>query len=126
LGSLFGHKEWIGWILHFAIGIFFAMVYMALGNKLIPVESKIARGAIYGIVVFVFSEIILTLINFAGFFHWDLKEEMALMIFGNSIACLIYGSVLGLFFERVGADYLEEAKHIPPVKETRRVPEVHR
>ena len=110
LGEMFNGNKLVGWILHFVLGIIFAIPYVLMFNHWIPVEHKIARGAIYGILVFVLSEIIITAVNISGHLKWDEKESIALMVFGNSIACMIYGAVLGAFFERKGYDVMEEAK----------------
>ena len=111
LGAMFHGNLIAGWVMHFVIGILFVIPYALLFNKWLPVENKVARGAIYGIVVFVFSEIIFALINILGYLTWDNKESMALMIFVNILSCLIYGMVLGAFFDRAGKDGMEKAKH---------------
>lgn len=85
--------------MHFAIGIAFAFIYVMFFNHTLPVIKDVYRGAVYGIIVFLFSQMILTLISLAGFLSWDQKENMALMVFGNCIACMIYGAVLGAFFK---------------------------
>jgi hypothetical protein len=95
LGTLFGGSPALGWVLHFVIGIFFAFMYALIFNRYLPVINDIARGAVYGIIVLVFSEIVLELLLLAGLFSWDMKEGMAITIFGNMLACFIYGGVLG-------------------------------
>ncbi|HWB64820.1 MAG TPA: DUF6789 family protein [Chitinophagales bacterium] len=99
LGAMFGQSDAIGWVLHFVLGIVFGYVYVAVLNDKLPVENHTARGTIYGIIVFVFSEVILTLINFMGYLNWTERESMAKMVFGNALACLIYGAVLGSFYK---------------------------
>ena len=109
LGSLF-NSETAGWIIHILIGILFAIPYAFFFNRWIPVENRFLRGTIYGIIVFVFSEIILTIANFTGHLSFIDKENMALMVFGNALAGMIYGTVLGVFFMREGKDGFEQAK----------------
>lgn len=110
LGRVYGGSEWLGWITHAIIGVIVVIPYVLIFNKWIPVENKIARGIIYGLLVFVFSEIILTAINMAGYLPAVEKEKMGSMVFGDAIACLIYGAVLGAFYERSGPDAMEENK----------------
>jgi len=110
LGTMFGRSEVVGWVLHVVIGVVMMIPYVLFFNRWLPVENKIARGTIYGIVVFVFSEIMFSAINIAGHLNNIDRENMALMVFGNALACMIYGSVLGAFFEREGKDGLEDAK----------------
>jgi hypothetical protein len=110
LGALFGGSEVVGWIMHVIIGILMLLPYVFFFNRWIPVENKFARGAIYGILVFVFSEIIFTIINITGHLSFVDKQNMAKMVFGNALAGMIYGTVLGAFFERDGQDGMERAK----------------
>lgn len=113
LAAMFKGNLILGWVGHFAIGVFFAIPYVLFFNKWLPVENRIARGAIYGIVVFIFSQIIFYSVNLSGALTWAEKESMGLMVFVHAIACMIYGAVLGAFVERVGVDAMEEAKHSP-------------
>jgi len=98
LGAWFGKSEVVGWILHAVIGIIMVLPYVFFFNHWIPVENKVARGTIYGIMIFVFSEIAFTIINIWGQLSFVDKENMALMVFGNALAGMIYGTVLGAFF----------------------------
>ncbi len=75
-----------------------------------PVENKVARGTLYGVVVFMVSQILLFAISISGLLKWDARENLALLVFGNALACMIYGSVLGVFFTREGYDAMEDNK----------------
>ena len=119
LGTLFGGNRYAGWIVHFFIGILMALPYVFFFNKWIPAENKYLRGTLYGILVFVFSEIVFFAINLLGYFNsFDLKN-MAMMVVGNAVIYMIYGTILGAFFERAGADGIEEAKHNPTTSSRR-------
>jgi hypothetical protein len=109
IGSVF-NSEIIGWVIHILIGILFVIPYVFFFNRWLPVDNQFLRGTIYGIIVFFFSEIILTIANFTGHLSSVDKENMALMVFGNALAGMIYGTVLGAFFVRDGKDGLELAK----------------
>jgi hypothetical protein len=95
LGALLGGITALGWILHFLIGIFFAFLYAFIFNHWLPVINDTARGMVYGIIVFVFSEIVFQSISLSGFYTWEMKETMWLSVFGNMLACFVYGTVLG-------------------------------
>ena len=99
LGALLGGHVALGWIAHLVIGCLFAFIYVMFFNHTLPVINDIFRGTLFGIIVFVFSEMTFFVINFTGVLTWDQKEGMALMVFGNCIAHLIYGAVLGAFFK---------------------------
>jgi hypothetical protein len=100
LGSMFGGNKVIGWVEHFSAGIVFAFIYARFINRLLPIENSIARGAIYGIALFVLSEIVFTGVSFLGYLSWHQKESMALMIFGEALVCLLYGAILGVFIKK--------------------------
>ena len=100
LGAMFGGSKVIGWTEHFAAGIIFAFIYARFINEWLPVENNIARGAIYGIFLFILSEIVFTGVSFLGYLSWHEKESMARMIFGEGLACLLYGAVLGAFIKK--------------------------
>lgn len=118
LGKPLGDSEIAGWVAHFVIGILMVIPYAYLLNKWIPVENRYARGLIYGILIFVFSQMAYTVINIAGYLEWNEKESMGLMVFGNAIACMIYGAVLGAFYLRLGPDELSDSKNPPIHKNT--------
>lgn len=104
LGAMLGGHQVLGWIMHFIIGSAFALLYALIFNDLLPVINNTFRGALYGIIVFVFSEIIFTLINLTGHLDSRMKENMAMMIFGFMLACFVYGSVLGTLMKHEKID----------------------
>lgn len=99
MGALLGGSMAAGWMAHVIIGIFFAFIYVMFFNHTLPVIKDVYRGMLFGIIVFVFSEMILTVVSLTNVVSWYQKESMALLAFGNCIAHLIYGAVLGSFFK---------------------------
>jgi hypothetical protein len=95
LGALFGHITAIGWVVHFLIGIFFAYLYALIFNHWLPVVNDTARGMVYGIILFCATIIVFHGISMLGLYTWEMQELMWLSVFGNMLACLIYGTVLG-------------------------------
>src|SRR5688572_18696371 len=53
----------IGYIIHFMVGIIFASAYVYWFNHAVKINSRFLKGAIFGIVVFVFAQIMLWLIG---------------------------------------------------------------
>jgi len=104
LGAMLGNQMILGWLMHFIIGSVFALLYALIFNDVLPVINNTFRGALFGIIVFVFSEIIFTLINLLGHLDSRMKENMAMMIFGFMIACFIYGAVLGTLMKHEKID----------------------
>ncbi|MFN8287893.1 MAG: DUF6789 family protein [Chitinophagales bacterium] len=112
VGSLLGgeHKV-VGWIVHFAMGIVFAFIYARIANNSLPVENNVARGAIYGLLVFVFAQIVIHIFAITGRLDWDSKENWGLAVFVSSIGHLIYGSVLGAFYKKTrNGDFFQPVK----------------
>lgn len=97
LGSMWGGSRVIGWVEHFLAGIIFAFVYAKYLNRLLPVENNIARGAIYGILLCILTDAVFAIISLMGNMNFAEKESMALMVCGETLACLIYGTMLGAF-----------------------------
>jgi hypothetical protein len=114
LGTMFGGNKIAGWVVHFAIGTLMALPYVYFFNRWIPAENRYLRGTLYGIIVFVFSEIVFNIMNLKGWLNYYDQRNMALMVLGNAVIYMIYGTVLGAFFERAGADGFEQAKHNEP------------
>lgn len=98
LAELTGGYMAAGWALHLAIGMGLAYVYVMFFNHTIPVINNTFRGMLFGILAFMFSQVVLFAVTLSGLLSWGEKESLAVLVFGNCIAHLIYGAVLGSFF----------------------------
>jgi hypothetical protein len=107
LGALFGGNLVAGWALHFAIGIMFAYLYVLFANEALPVVSDVARGALYGLIVFVFSEMVFTVVNLTGALSEEMKALMAQAVFTNLIGHFAYGFILGGYIKGYHSDILD-------------------
>lgn len=89
-----------GWLMHFFIGIFFALVYGYLFLPLVDkISSKAAKGALYGIVIFVFAQIMLQIIGATFPDMPSPKANMMLIMMEKLVAHIVFGIVLALFFK---------------------------
>ena len=95
LGALLWDSKVLGWIAHVVMGIVFAFIYTTRFNQWIPVINYTLRGLLYGIVIYIMSQIVFTTINLLGEYTYDMKENMALASFGYMLAGMIYGATLG-------------------------------
>lgn len=95
LGALFWDSKVLGWIAHVVMGIIFAFIYSSIFNQWIPAINYTMRGTLYGIVIYIMSQIVLTTINLLGEYSYAMKEDMALAGFGFMIAGMVYGATLG-------------------------------
>jgi len=48
----------LSWILHYVMGIVFALAYFFIFNNLLRITNNILRGMLYGFIVFLFAQII--------------------------------------------------------------------
>jgi len=100
LGSMLGGSLILGWMMHFGIGIFFALAYFFFVNARLTITSNLLRGSLYGFFVFVFAQIMMAGMGLAGLLTAAPAGSMALMIAGSLMGHLIYGIVLGAFVAR--------------------------
>ena len=77
-----------GWVIHFLIGIFFALIYAFLLRKKIFGKIKIPaiKGMFFGFLIFIFAQIF-------AFLRSGLNLELLL---GSFIGHIIYGFILGV------------------------------
>ncbi len=84
----------IGYVMHFMIGTIFASVYVYWFNGIVRIHSKVLKGIVFGVAVFVFAQIMLWLIGMVIAVP-EMGEPMLVMI-ASLISHLVYGIVVGL------------------------------
>jgi uncharacterized membrane protein YagU involved in acid resistance len=93
----------VGWLMHFAFGILFALIYARyFNNWLRKIKNNFFRGLIYGVFVFILAEIILPmLMKMMMTSEMPSEDNSGMNMFFTSamVGHLIYGGVLGLFFD---------------------------
>lgn len=95
LGALLWDNKVLGWMAHIIMGIVFAFIYCMVFNQWIPAINYTLRGMLYGIIIYIMSQIVFTTINLLGEYNYAMKESMALAGFGYMLAGIIYGATLG-------------------------------
>lgn len=100
LAVTIGFPVVVGWIMHFIIGVIFALGY---GYLFLPrvkkISSKVAKGAIYGVIIFVFAQIMMLLMGAMFPSMPSPQGSMVMMIIGSVMGHVIFGIVVALFFE---------------------------
>ena len=82
-----------GWALHVAFGVLLAIIYAAAFAGRLP-GSPLARGALYGFLVFVLAQLTFMPLVGAGVFS---RGDVP-MILGSLLGHLVYGGLVGIIY----------------------------
>lgn len=96
LAGMMGLPLVMGWVMHFMIGIIFAVAYVYIFKKLLQnIQSKFLKGSIFGLAVFVFAQIMMAVMS--AIMPTPLPEGSIIMLMmGSIIGHIIYGIVVAL------------------------------
>lgn len=83
----------VGWSIHFLVGVAFALVYAGVFDQRLP-GGALARGAIYGVLVFVLAQLVFMPLVGGGVFSRGDPQ----MIAGSLLGHLVYGGVVGWIY----------------------------
>lgn len=98
LSMMLGVPITIGWFMHFMIGIIFAMTYAFFFINLVKkISNPIFRGAIFGIAVFLFAQIMLAILDTVMGGMPPMEGSMLLIMVGSIIGHIVFGIVVALF-----------------------------
>ena len=100
LGGMMGGSLVLGWMMHFGIGIIFAYGYIYLLNNKLPIANNYLRGAVFGLITFVFAQIMMLGMGAMGVMPAIPNDNMGMMIMGSIIGHTLYGIVLGAFIKK--------------------------
>jgi hypothetical protein len=96
LSGMLGVPIFVGWILHFLIGIFFAYVYVQFFSLWLRKISLALKGAVYGFIVFVFAQVMMALMGAVMGNMPPPEGSMILMIIGSLVGHVVFGIVVAL------------------------------
>jgi uncharacterized membrane protein YagU involved in acid resistance len=95
--SVLGAGPAFGWLLHFLVGIAWALLYAGVVLAWLP-GRPFTRGMLYGGLAFLIAQVALMPMVGAGFFsRWDLRT-----LVGSLLGHLVYGGVLGWVYGTTG------------------------
>ena len=98
LAGMMGFPIIIGWVMHFMVGVIFALVYVFLFAGIFSkISSKIAKGALFGLVVFLFAQVMMAVIGAVMGGMPSPEGSMTLVILGGIMGHVVYGIVVVLF-----------------------------
>jgi len=102
LSSMMGFPVLIGWVMHFMIGIIFAMAYVFFFNTLAnKITNKILKGSIFGIAVFIFAQIMMGIMEAVLGGVPPMEGNMVFMMIGSIAGHMIFGIVVALVVKEV-------------------------
>jgi uncharacterized membrane protein YagU involved in acid resistance len=87
----------LGWLLHFLVGISWALLYAGVVLDRLP-GSSLTRGMLYGGLVFLLAQVALMPLVGAGFFS---RGDVPTLV-GSLLGHLVYGGVLGWVYGTTG------------------------
>lgn len=93
LAAMLGIPLFAAWIMHFIIGITFALGYTYVCKMLHAVKNKFVKGVVYGVLVFVVAQIMMGILG--AFLPMPAMEgSMALVLVASLIGHIIFGIVV--------------------------------
>ncbi len=94
LAMMMGMPIAAGWLMHFMIGIIFALSYAFFFNRVLQqVQNPVVKGAIFGIIVFLFAQIMMALMG-RVFSMPPMEGNPGLMMMGSLVGHMVYGIVV--------------------------------
>ncbi len=107
LGNMLGTSSRVGMLVHFINGavVFPAVFGLILWDKL-PGGSGWMKGLVFGLALFVISQLVVGPIAGAGLFSANHPEQMMALVI-SLISHAIYGAVLGWWFGKSMAESME-------------------
>lgn len=104
LAETMGTSAVLGWVMHFMMGIIFALMYTYIfSNLLSSIHAVWVRGAVFGIIAFVMA-IIGMFVMMQVFPNMPLPEgSMVMIIMGALVGHIIFGIVTALIAEKRSA-----------------------
>lgn len=98
LATIMGVSMAVGWLMHFMIGVVFALSYAFLFIKVVRrINSKILKGAIFGMAAFIFAQIAMAMLDAMMGGLPPMEGNVALIMTGNILGHVIFGIVVALF-----------------------------
>jgi len=97
LSMMMGFSIVVGWMMHFMIGVIFAMAYAFFFiNVVKKVSNNILKGAIFGMAAFIFAQIMMAIMGMM-FPMPPMEGNMILMMVGSIMGHVIFGITVAMF-----------------------------
>jgi len=90
LAGMMGMPVMAGWIMHFMIGVIFAFAYTYFFAPKVRISNLFLKGVVFGFVVFIFAQIMMTIMG-AMLPMPKMEGSMMQMMIGSIMGHIIYG-----------------------------------
>lgn len=97
LSMMMGFPIVVGWLMHFMIGVIFAIAYAFFFINLVKkVSNNILKGAIFGMTAFIFAQIMMAIMGMMIPMP-PMEGSMILMMVGSITGHVIFGITVAMF-----------------------------
>lgn len=97
LAGILGAPLIVGWLMHFMIGVIFAVSYNYLFTKMLgKISSPVIKGAVFGIIIFVFAQVMIMAMGAMLGSMPAPEGSKALLMIGSLMGHIIFGIVVAL------------------------------
>ena len=101
LATMMGVPIIIGWLMHFMIGVIFALSYAYLFINIVrKINSNALKGVIFGIAAFIFAQIAMVILDAMMGGLPPMEGSVALIMIGSIMGHIIFGIVVAVFVDR--------------------------
>lgn len=99
LSMMMGLPIAVGWLMHFMIGIIFAIAYAFFFIKVVnKISNNILKGAIFGFAVFIFAQIMMAIMGMMMPMP-PMEGSMMLIMIGSIAGHIIFGIVVAMIIK---------------------------
>jgi len=96
LSGMMGAPIIVGWVMHFMIGIIFALGYSFLFVSTVKIENSVVKGAVFGFAAFVVAQIAMLMMSLVMGPMPAPEGGMMPMMVGSIIGHIMYGIPVAL------------------------------
>jgi hypothetical protein len=99
LAMMMGVPIMAGWIMHFIIGVIFALVYDYFFIDILKkIQNLIVKGVVFGIIIFIVAQIMIPLMGLL-FHAAPMMGNKTLMMVGSLVGHVVFGIVVALMIK---------------------------
>ncbi len=97
LAGMLGAPVIVGWVMHFMIGVIFAVSYnYFFAKQLAKISGPVVKGAVFGIIIFVFAQVMMMAMGAIMGGMMAPEGSKVLMMIGSLMGHIVFGIVVAL------------------------------